>query len=225
MRPISERRLAANRANAKKSTGPRTPEGKARSSMNAMVHGLSARRVVLPNEDRGAFEAFARAMRKDLRPDGPVQAMLVEEVIGAAWRLRRAGEAEMRVVRHALARYAGSRRRVTPGALLADALADDPRATPYLHLEGYTQRVQRSFFSALRRLHAEQRRPTPIGGEPSARDPGEMPGFGVTSRAAGGYGSAPPPPAEAPPRQVRATNPNPPAFSGESETEPPAGTP
>src|SRR5215208_1858155 len=77
----TEKQIAANRANAKKSTGPRTPRGKARSSMNATLHGLTARRPVLPNEDRRAFEAFARAMRMDLRPSGPVQALLVEEVI------------------------------------------------------------------------------------------------------------------------------------------------
>jgi hypothetical protein len=39
--PISEKRLAANRANAQHSTGPRTPEGKARSSQNAVKHGFT----------------------------------------------------------------------------------------------------------------------------------------------------------------------------------------
>jgi hypothetical protein len=149
------KQIAANRANAKKSTGPRTPEGKARSSLNALSHGLAARRPVLPNEDRRAFEAFARALRKDLRPVGPVQALLVEEVIEAAWKMRRAEAAQQRVVRHALRRYAGSARRarpVTPGRLLADAIGGDARAEPYMILERYSERLQRSFFAALRRL-------------------------------------------------------------------------
>jgi hypothetical protein len=160
----TEKQIAANRANAKKSTGPRTPEGKARSSLNAITHGLTARRVLLPNEDREAFDGFARGIYKDLRPDGPVQIMLVEEVIEAAWRLQRVGEAERRVVRLMLERYVGSRRRITPATLLAHALADDPRAAPYLHLENYTHRIQRSFFSAVRRLHAEQRRAPVVRG-------------------------------------------------------------
>ena len=222
-KPISERRLAANRANAKKSTGPRTPQGKARSSMNALVHGLAARRVVLPNEDRAAFDAFARALRKDLRPRGPVQELLVNEVIDAAWKLRRAGDAEDRVVRHALLRYAGPNRRVTPGMLLADALADDPRAEPFRNLERYSDKAQRAFFTALRRLYRAQKFAPLPGSEPithcgaGTSDLTPMPGPNF------GCDHAPRPPKDAPPAPVRATNPFRPVFSGDSETAGPAG--
>ena len=48
--------IKANRENAKKSTGPRTEEGKARVSLNALKHGLLARDAVLPSEDPAEFD-------------------------------------------------------------------------------------------------------------------------------------------------------------------------
>jgi hypothetical protein len=224
--PISERKLAANRANAKKSTGPRTPEGKARSSLNAVVHGLAARRQVLPNEDRRAFDAFARALRQDLRPAGAVQALLVEEVIEAAWKLRRAAAAQERVVRHALLRYAGAARKqaLTPGRLLADAINGDARAEPFMTLEHYSERLQRSFFSALRRLERARRQETLPSGEPkwmAGRSPRETAASHV-SRAV--YAPRRTPGEIPPPAQVPATNPISPVFPGETRTAPRAGT-
>jgi hypothetical protein len=50
-KPVSSRKRAANRANARKSTGPRTPEGKARSSRNAISHGIYCQNLLLPGED------------------------------------------------------------------------------------------------------------------------------------------------------------------------------
>src|SRR4051794_41144010 len=52
-REISPARLAANRANASRSTGPRSPEGKAVSKLNGLVHGMRAESHVLPGEDAG----------------------------------------------------------------------------------------------------------------------------------------------------------------------------
>jgi hypothetical protein len=50
-RPVSERKLSANRANAQKSTGPRTPEGKRRVARNAVKHGILAREVFIGEGD------------------------------------------------------------------------------------------------------------------------------------------------------------------------------
>ncbi len=54
----SQAQVSANRKNAQKSTGPRTPEGKAVVSENAVKHGLSARKVVIHGEDRAEFDRF-----------------------------------------------------------------------------------------------------------------------------------------------------------------------
>ena len=149
-KPVSERQLAANRANAKKSTGPRTPEGKRRSSMNGLVHGLRARKTVLPDDDPRAFAVFARRIRRELAPRGAVEVMAAEGVIHAAWRLRRAGAAEEDLVANVLARYGAEAARVTGGKLVADAISGDPRAVPYLDLDEYAHKAHRALSSALR---------------------------------------------------------------------------
>lgn len=90
----SARQYAANRRNALRSTGPTSTEGKAVSRLNALRHGLLARDVVLPDEDVDAFEELHRAMLADLAPVGPVETLLAERAINAAWRLRRLERAE-----------------------------------------------------------------------------------------------------------------------------------
>ena len=88
-------RAQAARINGAKSRGPRTPEGKARSSMNALKHGLRAQKhVVLPEEDAAAYQAHASALLAELAPEGALQALLARQVIAAAWRLERAERIE-----------------------------------------------------------------------------------------------------------------------------------
>ena len=87
---ISEAKIEANRINAEKSTGPVTPEGKSKSSMNALKHGLRARKaVLLPNESEEDFAAMRKAMLYELDPRGMVECIVAEMVIDSAWRLRR----------------------------------------------------------------------------------------------------------------------------------------
>ena len=85
----SPTKIAANRANARRSTGPRTLDGKARASRNALTHGLSARRAVLPNEDPAEYAAFVAAHMEDLRPVGCVETSLVRDIATCSWRLAR----------------------------------------------------------------------------------------------------------------------------------------
>ncbi len=89
--------MAANRANAQKSTGPRTVEGKARVAQNAVQHGLLAEQVVIQGEDSGVFEAYREAMLEELSPVGPIETTLAERVVGLAWRLRRAERVQAEV--------------------------------------------------------------------------------------------------------------------------------
>ena len=85
----TEKQIEANRRNALKSTGPRTPEGRARSSRNALKHGLASEHAVLDTEDRKLFDQLLSSYRADLQPDGPLESDLVDQIAIAAWRLRR----------------------------------------------------------------------------------------------------------------------------------------
>jgi len=90
----TERQKAANRANARRSTGPKTPKGKAAVRLNAIRHGLLARDAVLPGEDLDAFEELRNEVWAEFSPVGPIEKLLVERVINAMWRLRRSARAE-----------------------------------------------------------------------------------------------------------------------------------
>jgi hypothetical protein len=91
----SERRVASNRANARRSTGPRTEAGKRRSARNAVVHGLTARSALLHGDDPVEFNRLARRTVDELDPAGPIEEQLVAEIINHTWKLRRVPAAEV----------------------------------------------------------------------------------------------------------------------------------
>lgn len=85
----SDQQIAANRLNAQRSTGPRTPAGKAIVSSNAMKHGLTARDVVLPNENLDEYESFRTDLVSSLDPRDALEGALAEKIVAYLWRLRR----------------------------------------------------------------------------------------------------------------------------------------
>ena len=86
---ISAARLAANRANATLSTGPRTAEGKAQSSINALKTALTGRTVLLPSDDAAAYEQYVDRFVREFQPVGIREAELVQSIADTNWRLRR----------------------------------------------------------------------------------------------------------------------------------------
>src|SRR5215203_6843864 len=90
----SDKQAQANRQNALKSTGPKTPEGKARVSKNALKHGLLSQDVLVPGEHGAALEELGENLRAELEPAGALENLFVEQVIAAYWRLRRLGRVE-----------------------------------------------------------------------------------------------------------------------------------
>ena len=85
----SQKQLLANRLNAQKSTGPRSVEGKARSSMNALQTGIDAQSQLIRGEDPAALEELTAEYQDRFRPTTPEHRMLVDTLIDCEWLLRR----------------------------------------------------------------------------------------------------------------------------------------
>jgi len=86
----SLRQIAANRRNARKSTGPITSEGKERSRGNAIRHGLTAETVITAFEDEEDYQAFEAAVTADYDAETAVERELVLRLASVLWRIRRA---------------------------------------------------------------------------------------------------------------------------------------
>lgn len=86
--------LHANRENAKRSTGPRSEQGRAASGTNAIRTGLRSARLIVDGEDPEEFAALCADLDSALRPVGAVEAALAERIALALWRQRRLVTAE-----------------------------------------------------------------------------------------------------------------------------------
>lgn len=85
----STAQIEANRKNAQKSTGPKSPQGKAIVAQNAITHGLTASKFTIPGEDDQRFDNHCAAILADLEPAGPMETMLAERIAKLSWNLDR----------------------------------------------------------------------------------------------------------------------------------------
>src|SRR5689334_15603046 len=97
MKVTSEKKAAAVRANGALSRGPITPEGKARSSQNALQHGLFSTTVVLATEDPEEFRALYIDYCDYYQPAGRAEHDLIYQIAACVWRMRRAYMMETQV--------------------------------------------------------------------------------------------------------------------------------
>jgi len=135
----SPEKLAANQANAQLSTGPKTPEGKARSAMNSWKHGLSARELVIRPEDQPDFDELHAAYLAELRPQGILETEMCNAVVHAAWNLRR-----VRILEAAL--FNGS----------IDPLTDEQNEPKLARLTRYYKRFESTLLKCTRELRTLQ---------------------------------------------------------------------
>jgi hypothetical protein len=85
----TDAQILANRHNALKSTGPRTNEGKAAVSQNAVKHGLLTRQDVISSESQADFDLYRDQLLAELDPASPMESMLAERIVSLSWRLKR----------------------------------------------------------------------------------------------------------------------------------------
>ena len=162
----SSARRAANRQNAKLSTGPRSAAGKATSARNATKHGLLSRDVVLSDERAAEFDGLRDRLVTDLSPRGELQTVLAERITLAAWRLRRVVRLEAAVIRSqqkelaSLSDVATSPdAEPTPEQTVHTAMVRDAHGTGQLdRLRRYEVTFERSLFSSIHELERLQRR-------------------------------------------------------------------
>jgi hypothetical protein len=116
--PATQKQIEANRRNARKSTGPKSPnedtrtclsrnesgnhvrrgQGKIRAALNGWRHGLTGQVLTMAQEDRDAFETFARELRNAWFPVGPLETQIAQAIAEDEWRLNRARAIENNVI-------------------------------------------------------------------------------------------------------------------------------
>ncbi len=135
--------IAANHANARHSTGPRTAQGKANSSRNHTSHGLSSKQFVILPGQQAEFDEFMAALRDSVNPVGAIEFDQFQQLAHASWTLRRCRQAEVQL-------QAGS---------------GDPDLDPFVvpefagrlrSIDLFTRRAERAYQRALKQIQTLQ---------------------------------------------------------------------
>jgi hypothetical protein len=147
-----------NRANAQHSTGPQTEQGKKKSSLNALRHGLTSQIVVMPSEDLAAYQLHVASFHADLQPKGSLETHLVQSLADTAWRLNRVAALETNLFALALAHPSGTisaPRQIQDALSIAAALESQAKTLSTLSL--HSQRLSRQFERTSNQLRDLQR--------------------------------------------------------------------
>lgn len=135
--------IAANQANAQKSTGPTSTEGKAAVSVNALKTGLTGHTVLLPTDDAELYAKHVESHRARYAPVGDAETELVQSIADTHWRLARIPSLEAAI--YALGR-----------SKLADLHANQP--DPHIRATLIEAEVHLAYERQLRNLHIQESR-------------------------------------------------------------------
>jgi hypothetical protein len=136
----SPTQIAANRANAQSSTGPRTEAGKSRAAQNARKHGLTSSHLIVVDADREALESMREALAEELAPQGELESTLFDMILYANWNIRRCCILEAGLME--------------VGAV--DPMLLEPNEAKLRQLDRHARRHDSNFHRALKELRALQ---------------------------------------------------------------------
>ena len=143
----SPAQINANRANAQKSTGPRSAEGKSASRFNALKHGMDAASIVIPGEDPAEYEALAAHYLDEYHPQSASESFHVDAMLRADWQKRRLQSVEGDLYRSIIAESSNA-------TLIAALLSDSPAAKLLARVQRQIAAFERTWY----RANAELRR-------------------------------------------------------------------
>jgi hypothetical protein len=160
----TQNQIEANRRNAQHSTGPRTPEGKAASSMNAFKTGIDAESSVVPGEDAAALAALTERFYQDCQPQTAIESLLVDNIIRASWRLRRFDRIDAEILIYIME----DTHYPSPNAPIGMAFHQSSTTQSRLQRRiNDTSRLQREAIMDLQRIQAARPQPQPHAPQPA----------------------------------------------------------
>ena len=145
-----------NRANSQHSTGPKTPEGKKHSSLNALRHGLTGQIVVMPTEDLTAYQAHLESFTEEYDPKGATESHLVQALADASWRLNRVAALETNLLTLGVTHPTSidAPQQIQDAMSIVAALESQSKALANLSM--HSQRLSRQFERTVTQLRALQ---------------------------------------------------------------------
>ncbi|MBI4889381.1 MAG: hypothetical protein HY821_02070, partial [Acidobacteria bacterium] len=134
----SAAQILANQANAQLSTGPKSPEGKARSAANSTKDGLTSANPVVDSHQSEEFHSYRQALENDTHPEGPIEHEYFHRLLTAGWNLRRARTLESELLD-----------KTNPST-------DDQDAARLHRIARYRRELERTYDRALKQLQTLQ---------------------------------------------------------------------
>ncbi len=158
----TQKQIDANRRNAEKSTGPQSPETKAKTRLNAMRDGFTGQVTTLSDEDRPIFEKFKSDFIKDLAPKTVMELSLASSIAWDTWRLNHLRAVEMNIYALGTANNSVEIESDDPQihTAISGAVTFVDEAKRFALMSMYEQRMNRGIhknLTTLRQLQAERK--------------------------------------------------------------------